>query len=303
MLKTVTFYYYTIIVLYILVRGFLRGKDRSMDAYTIIVLLTLPFIGALYMLVSKLSLRNYTEVKNTHLLQLTIDEKKATLDRNLYHGVNIEKETNIVPIEEALLVNSRSIRRRMILDLLKEDAQQYSSLLYQAAGNEDTETAHYAVTGILEIKRKVMIELQHWSVQYERHKDDAHVLRSYADVLKRFMASGFLDERTLRKYRGQYSQVLGELLDIDQSDLTAFEEKVNCDLELNWYDQADLTCTQIMKVHPDKEISYVLRMKLAYTMKSPISFRQALDALKKSPVQVSNTTLNYIRFWSKGVGR
>ncbi len=302
MIKLALAIYYLVGAIYY-VAGRLRDKrKRSSRGYEAVLIFMLPFAGLLYLAIAKLDRRGDDAEENVHLLQLMTKDTAALLEHNVYRGVNLEKERNIVPLEEALLVNSLAIRRRMILDVLKDDVHRYSPMLLEAVSNEDTETAHYAVSGIMEIKRKAMLDLQAASVRYEQHRDDPKVLSNYAETLKRYMTSGFLDSRTLRRHQLMYSQTLGELLGIDTANLQAYEEKINCELALERYDHARETCGLLMKAYPAHELTYVMRMKIAYMTGSDQEFKHTLEELKRSRIQVSSNTLKYIRFWSKGVG-
>lgn len=128
---------------------------------------------------------------------------------------NSAEELNVVSIEEALLVNEHADRRRVMIQVLKQDAFKYMDILKKAISNEDTETSHYAVSAVMEIKRKLTLSMQELSVQYESNKQDPAVLQAYGEVLDQYMNSGFLDEKTLRNYRVSYIQVLDELIGID----------------------------------------------------------------------------------------
>ena len=61
-----------------------------------------------------------------------------------------------------------------MIDVLKEDTMQYMEVIKTAVLNEDTETSHYAVSAVMEIKRKLSISLQQLSVKFDQNKRDTH---------------------------------------------------------------------------------------------------------------------------------
>ncbi|TQR21203.1 hypothetical protein [Psychrobacillus vulpis] len=213
-----------------------------------------------------------------------------------------EKELNIVPIEEALVVSDYSARRKVMIDVLKEDTLQYMDVIKTAVLNEDTETSHYAVTAVMEIKRKLSISLQELSVKFDQNNSDTHIARAYAQVLKEYMDSGFLDDQTIRKYKFTYIHVLNQLIQNDDGDGETFEEKVTTEMELSEYSTAENTCLEYLRKYPNSEKPYICLLKLYYTTKSTIKMQSTLDELKRSTIKLSNQALTIVRYWSGGTG-
>ncbi|AKG35013.1 hypothetical protein VK70_10945 [Paenibacillus durus ATCC 35681] len=211
-----------------------------------------------------------------------------------------EKELNLVPLEEALLVNDLTSRRRTMIDLLKQDATEYLEVLRMAVGNEDTETSHYAVSAVVEIKRRLNHSLQEFAVRYETSRDDAHFLASYAEVLQNYMRSGFLDGSTLMQLKASLAEVLQHWMEADPEAFEAHEQKMRIELELGNYLSAERAAVLMMERFPDREESYLAQMNLFFTLRSPQRFNQALQALKESPVRLSNDALKLVRFWLEG---
>lgn len=220
---------------------------------------------------------------------LTIQEK-----------VEKDKELNIVPIEDALVVSDLTTRRKVMIDVLKEDTMQYMDVIKTAVLNEDTETSHYAVTAVMEIKRKLSISLQKLSVKFNQNKSDTHLSQAYAQVLNEYMKSGFLDNQTLRKYKFIYIQVLSQIIRNGEGVEETFEEKINTEIELKEYLDAEATCLEYLRQYPDSENPYICLLKLYYTTKSTMKMQSILDGLIKSNITFSNRALTIVRYWSGG---
>jgi hypothetical protein len=227
-------------------------------------------------------------------------EEHKVRQAQVYAGVETEKELSVIPIEDALLISEHHTRRRVIIDVLKQDAINYLEILQIAVGNEDTETSHYAVSAIMEVKRKLLLSLQDLSVQYENNKTDEYLLRTYADVLNGFMRSGFLDERTLLKYRYTYWDVLNHLKGFLAHSEWAYQEKIDLELILGMFTEAESTAKEFLENYPFSEEGYLCLMEVHFTTKSSDKFYQVLEELKKTPLRLSNHALMVVRFWSEG---
>lgn len=213
--------------------------------------------------------------------------------------VDLEKETSIVPIEEALVLNDHTTRRRIVMDALKEETLDLVSYLAKAARNDDSETAHYAVTAIVEMKRGMMAELQRWSVERERSPDDPTVLAGYANALKRYIGSGLMDAEMERTYRLQQADVLERLIRREDCGEEAFADKVECELLLRRYDRAEAACERFLQAYPQSEMAYYTALKLYYSLRAVMKFHETLNRLKESSITVSYPTLQIIRYWSR----
>lgn len=213
---------------------------------------------------------------------------------------NSEEELNVVSIEEALLINEHADRRRVMIQVLKQDAFKYMDILKKAISNEDTETSHYAVSAVMEIKRKLTLSMQELSVQYESNKQDSAVLQAYGEVLYQYMNSGFLDEKTLRNYRVSYIQVLDELIGIDPGMESAYQGKMESELELGLLREAERTAQLYLERFPKSEEAYLGLVKVYYYMRSFDNVQTVLDLLKRSPLTLSNRALTLVRYWSGG---
>lgn len=226
-------------------------------------------------------------------------EKKGEILAQLYSSAHADKDKNTVPIEEALAVNDLGTRRRMMIDLLKQDSIQYLDVLQLAVSNEDTETSHYAVSAIVEVKRKLTLAMQELSVRYESDKQDPHLLRSYADVLKAYMSSGFLDDRTLLKHGYTYAEVLQHLLEADPTEPIHYKEKTEADLAIKRYEQAEATAQSYLSRFPLNEEAYLLLVKVYYARRSHEQIVAVLKRLKASPIRLSAQALALVRYWSE----
>lgn len=292
-------------LLYLAISGIILVciSDKSWEEWMLkmIIITFLPGIGWLFPVVfPKAWVTNKGQLFSEYMKQ-----QDENIDIELlisYEKVNKEKELNIIPIEDALLVNDYMTRRRVMIDVLKEDAIQYIEVIKRAVLNEDTETSHYAVSAVVELKRKLSISLQEFSVKFDQHKENNEVAKAYAQVLSEYIKSGFLDNQTRRKYKYMYIHTLNQIILNGGEDMEVFEEKFITEMEMKEFTQAEQTCHLYLSKYPDAENPYLHLLNLYYTTRSITNMFQVLEDLKKSSIRLSNKALMIVRYWSGGLG-
>lgn len=292
-------------ILYVVLSGILLAifHRSSWKEWLVAMVLVafLPIIGWTFAAVwPKKTIRNEGELFESYMNGLDQD---ILIRRDAIHTkVDIQKELDVIPIEEALLVNDHVTRRRVMIDVLKEDAGQYMKVLRTAVQNEDTETSHYAVSAIMEVKRKLALALQRCSSDYERNPDSLQVAQRYRDVLKQYMDSGYLDDRTLRSYEEVYLGLLDQIIMTGTVGINRdFEEKMMCEMKRASYKEAEQTGISYLTKFPDREEPYLRLIELYYTTKAPNSMHRMIQALKESDTVLTNHGLTLVRYWSEGI--
>ncbi len=286
--------YYVVAVLYVLYSLRHKGTKNGLAAIVCFV----PFAGLPLALVTEWR-RSQTALEDTRRFEEVVDLQK---DRSgFFDKVDLQKETSIVPIEEALLVNDFRTRRRIVLDMLKDNSLDVATFLTKAVRNEDSETSHYAVTAMLEQKRQMMAELQRSAVAAEQKPDDIHVLRQYAEIVKRSIVNGLFDPETERTYSLLQADVLARLIAQDNCTEEVFIDKIDCEIRLGRYDNAEEASKRFLQANPQSEMAFYMAMKLYFTLRAGTKFNEILESLKRSTVKVSPRMLQLIRYWNQGV--
>ncbi|EKN69247.1 hypothetical protein BABA_11051 [Neobacillus bataviensis LMG 21833] len=216
---------------------------------------------------------------------------------SVYHSIDIESEINLVPIQDALLLNENRVKRKLLIHSLKENSIQNPMVLEKALQSDDSETSHYAATAIMEMKRKLMNSIQELAAQLEENPEDAQILMSYEEVINRYLRSGFLDEGTYKQYQYLHSEILEKILLSGQSQKQHYIDKINCDLALKEYETAKYHSEKFINEYPYEEKAYILAMKLHYNLRNSGQLQSILTTLRKQPVRLSADGLRVIRFW------
>ena len=228
-------------------------------------------------------------------LKVPDDETRFHLDR-----AKNARARDAVPLEEALLAADVPIRRRMLLSLLGRETPIDPELLALAARNDDTETSHYAVSVVLERRRKGTLAVQEWSARYEADPSDPGAMRAYAAALKEILAGGFLDPVSRREFRLKLAEVLQRLVDTDPDACRYYPDLIETELALRRHERASELAEEFVRRFPEKEEAYLALLQTGYARRSMEAIRDALNRLIGAPVRLSGDALAAVRFWLGG---
>ncbi|MCG8501151.1 MAG: hypothetical protein MJB12_12170 [Firmicutes bacterium] len=218
--------------------------------------------------------------------------------------VDFMKEINVVSLEEALIVNENKTKRRIVLDALKEKADMYIDHLNLAIYDEDTETSHYAASGLMNLKRKFDLSLQEMALRYEKEHNDYETASAYATILGNYLKSGLIEEVHEKKYQSVYLDVLTNLVDQNETEKIEeqyFMELINCALDLQEYERAERYCEQYLARYSDSENAYLVYIKLYFRQNRREKMFDMMQKMQHSLTTVSKEAKNIIAFWTGGV--
>lgn len=187
-----------------------RSRALEVEGYFLPVALLVPVWGPLCVVLLHTSHR----LTGGQLLDQTL--KKLRINEEIYKNIlvveNEEKDT-VVPLEEALLVNSPAQKRKLILSVLTDDPAGYYDLLQQARMDDDSEVVHYASTALAQISKEADLKLQQQEQRYAAAPGDAKVLEEYCDYLESYLDGGFVQGKAAEIQRHQLEQLLKKRLD------------------------------------------------------------------------------------------
>lgn len=211
---------------------------------------------------------------------------------------NRDKDTNVVPLEETLLLNETKVKRRQLLDMLKGDASRYLDMLRLALRNEDAETSHYAATAIAEIRRNLDLSLQALSLQFEQNQHDEELLIQYAVVLQEYITSGPLDQQNRLRVLSTYIVVLKNLINL-RSSPDHYEDLIEALFLTKDYQTAGQVCRAFLANY-ESEAAYLGSLKYYYLIKDKANFDATLRRMQASKVQLTTKGLGVVRYWRGG---
>lgn len=209
-----------------------------------------------------------------------------------------EGDAGVVPLEEALIVNDPSDRRRLMLSMLTEEPDAYLAQLQAAKLNDDVEVAHYAATAVAQISKESDLKLQ----QLERaFKTDptAENLDAYCDYLGEYLASGLAEGRVEQIQRQQYARLLARRC--EREDGAALRIRYATALaDAGELDEAEAVITQLVAEVPDDQEAWMLCLRLAVTRRDGEAVQQVIDAIDNQHVYLSAENREKLAFWRDG---
>lgn len=278
--------YYIVAVLYLMIR-------RFKSIYMIVLVLGIPFFG---ILVAELG--NYYSKKYEEEEKFGIAEE-TKMDFFRVQEVNVQKEIDVVPMDEALSLNEVNIRRQAVMrTLLSDNLEEYLSVLQKALGNEDTETSHYATTVILEMQNKVMDTLMKQEVAYRSNPRDEEIMYLLNDSLLKVINSGLFNERNIIKYNRMYVELSDHILMRDIVDEHYLFERIQYDFKQKNYTHAYSLCKRYKIFYPSSEDMVLCHIQYYVDTKDRDGLTNFLKEVKTMPVVLSQKTLQFIRFFN-----
>ena len=259
----------------------LSGKT-SLRKEQIIPMLLLPLFGPFMVLVIEL-LNVLGEQGNRPIDLEHLDTSKDILWKALksYH-----EKGDIVPLEEAILINDVKTRRKFMLETLYDDPMKYWDVIMLAKNNPDVETSHYATTTIAHVQKRFQVSIQELAVAVEKNPDDVELLNKYLETMKKYLESGLLEEHLLRNLRIVYDKNLDKKLIKVATDKFALVEKIRNSIELRDYTTAYEISGLLVNYWPEDEQSWIEAVRVCIVAEDN-------KILKKRLLEMQTTKINW----------
>jgi tetratricopeptide (TPR) repeat protein len=224
-------------------------------------------------------------------------EKEAPLFE-LIEPLNVSAETDVASLEETLLIADFGKRREVILNLLKEDASEHVNYIDLALHNEDSETAHYAASGILHTKRKLDSSLSIFSELYQNDPSDMTVAYTYADLLRQYLTTVRMDPADKLVYTYENIHVLEKIVKKKSSrSISQLIRLIDLLLEIEDFNRTNFYCNELWEKYPDSEEKFLTMLKSYFMMKDKQHFELVFKRFRDSDIYFSSETMNVIRLW------
>ena len=209
-----------------------------------------------------------------------------------------EGDAGVVPLEEALIVNDPSDRRRLMLSMLTDDPDAYLAQLQAAKLNDDVEVAHYAATAVAQISKESDLKLQQLERAFKTDPSTEN-LDAYCDYLGTYLDSGLAEGRVEQIQRQQYARLLARRC--ERGDGAALRIRYATALaDAGELDEAEAVITQLVAEVPDDQEAWMLCLRLAVMRRDGEGVRQVIDAIDNQHVYLSAENREQLAFWRDG---
>jgi hypothetical protein len=274
-----------------------RGIQSHMlkvHPYMAAVVLLMPFWGVLLVLI--LHFQIFFWADNA----IDIDVEKLELESELYRSIPVddkEVSANTVPIEEALVVNTATERRQIIMDVLNDNPAEYIQFLQKAGNNEDTEVVHYAVTAMVEISKENDFRLQEFERQYAIDPNNVEVLSQYTEFLWSCLSQNLMQGQVEILNRELFSNLMQKKLALTPGSVSDFQRMVENELSRKNYGLASDMLKKMRALYPDTEAYYLSRLSYLADMGRGKDIQQLLQEINSKQIFLSSATKEVLAFW------
>lgn len=273
----------------------LSGKT-SLRKEQIIPMLLLPLFGPFMVLVIEL-LNVLGEQGNRPIDLEHLDTSKDILWKALksYH-----EKGDIVPLEEAILINDVKTRRKFMLETLYDDPMKYWDVIMLAKNNPDVETSHYATTTIAHVQKRFQVSIQELAVAVEKNPDDVELLNKYLETMKKYLESGLLEEHLLRNLRIVYDKNLDKKLIKVATDKFALVEKIRNSIELRDYTTAYEISGLLVNYWPEDEQSWIEAVRVCIVAEDNKILKKRLLEMQTRKINWTQAGKEQMAPWLQG---
>lgn len=209
----------------------------------------------------------------------------------------IERELNVVPIEDAMAVSSNKEKRALLLEQLKKDIHENYKVVLPAGGDRDSETAHYVAAAKMEAYRKKHMDLTKIQNKMEREPENAEIFQEYLEKLEEYIESKLLAEKEAEIYKAEYCEKLSQAAKLAiQLSEKEYGYYITYLVDLKRYEEVEKFWNK-QKDSDKNEAAYMKMLQMYYDLGKKKKFYQCLEALEASPIELSPAGLKMIRYW------
>lgn len=272
-----------------------QDNRKQYIMHTVIMILC-PVIGPLFFLCSFLKY-HFVRFGDRDLSDVEFSKRRHTPRMK----ADEERERNIVPVEEAIIISDQEKKRRNMLNVLLGETDESLSSIALALDSDDSEVAHYAASFLQskldefrEHVRQTKQMIQEKESQNEPCDEDILILIQY---MNHILKQKVLTEVEQTDYVGQMEELCQRLYETvrDRMDAGCYNSLCSLLIELKEYGKAETWGERFADQYPDHLQSYKLRMKLYFAMEEKDKFFETLEQLRASSVVIDNQTLKLIR--------
>lgn len=299
---------FLLVIVYLILGILFRRKKEGITQYILngIVMLLCPLAGMGYFVLGTF-IRHVFMHREVDLADVIFSKERV---RSLTHA-DEERESNMVPMEEALAVSDKASLRQLMLNVIRGDIRESLNSIALALNSGDSETSHYAASVLQDEFNDFRVLVQKLYVQIMQPQEEEETpeemeercqcaveLISYMEQVLRQHVFTSLEQES---FVGRLDEVC-EFLYIKKPEWmqSVFYEAVTLRLiELQKYERAEEWCHRSLKQYPEELASYTCPLKLYFTSGQRELFFEALEKLRQSAVVLDNETLELVRMFQK----
>lgn len=260
-----------------------------------VVMVLCPVIGPLFFAASYL----YRVMR----FQLDLNDVVFRKDRvRTQIRADENRERNIVPVEEAVVVNDRRSLRMALMNTIKGEMYKAElSSISLALNANDSEAAHYAASALSDILNEFRVKVHRLYMKMrEEAAEQTACEKELIDFMDDILSQKVLSGLEQKRFTGMLEEAAESLYKKDPLEFTEQRYESVCMrlLEINDFDNTEKWCARLKVWYPDTLAAYACRLKLYFTTKNKEAFFRMLEELKRSDVVIDNEVLELIRVFN-----
>lgn len=230
----------------------------------------------------------------------TLEESALARNEQEYHTMIHDKTevVEIVPLEEALLINDPIRRRRLMLNILRKDPESYLDVLLIARFNEDTETAHYATATIMELQRNLQLDIQRCQTELSKRVGDLELWHEYIELITRYVQSGLLEGRILFRQRQVLKNALKQVMQVSVEPYF-LREWIRNSLALGEYGEAKVAAERLIQIDRTDELGWLESMRVCVNSRDQKGLQILLAQIKSEMIDWTQEGREQVRYWTE----
>lgn len=209
-------------------------------------------------------------------------------------------EINLIPMEEAIMINDKENLRNLLLTVLRGDVKKSINAVTKALNSSDSEASHYAASAIMDIMNEFQKTLQKFYAQMDADPNDTEVMVLYINYLSEMLGAGFLSELEEKTYIYSLQKVCERLFHADTTQLNPMHYTALISLltKINDLQSSELWIQRFTTNYPDHIEMYRCALHHYFSIKDKIHFFEYMNRLKHSNIPIDNDMLELIRTFS-----
>ena len=213
---------------------------------------------------------------------------------------DVETEINLVPMEEAIIIDDKENLRQLLLTVLRGDISKSINTVTKALNSSDSEASHYAASAIMDIMNEFQTTLQKFHAQLETDPNDKEVNQLFIEYLIKMLNTNFLSDMELKTYIYSLAQTCQDVYDYDKSNLKTiyYSGVINLLVKIDDIQTARIWVSRLQEEHPTEIETYRCVLRLYYLIHDKEQFFYHMDRLKKSDIPIDKDLLELIRIYN-----
>lgn len=271
-------------------------KPDSLSKYILMSVFVFfcPIVGISFLVLGSLLCHLFFQ-SDVNLAAVTFSKERITI----LEQPDEEEEMNLVPIEEALIIDDSQNLRKLLLTILRGDVTKSLNAVAKALESPDTEASHYAASAIMDIMSEFQTTIQKFQAQLTANPEDSELNHLFIDYLYKILNSNILSEMEKKTYVYTMLSACQNYYEHNPSRMhvSHYAHIIRFLTEIGDLKNARIWVERIQKEKNDHADMYLAVLNFYFTVQDRECFFQCLDKLKHSGIAIGQELLELIRIY------